>query len=347
MSSKIDIDHIITSYLIGKISAFESEKLNEWINASPQNAYQLERLKKLWNEKCNERKTINSSDIKRDVWQKGVEQSPIIQKNKIHPFIHSLFVRKLVAVFVIITIVGILFMMSNNSINSTSFIIEENEHIEKINPSGQKSKIFLSDGSIVWLNANSSISYYKHFSDSARIISLNGEAFFEVKKDTLNPFIVKTKGVNIKVLGTQFNVNSRVSEQEVSVALIEGLVKVFIDNKIDDRNTQFINPGEGIIINCKTNHIQNFAFNLSEKYNPYSCWKDGIMVFNGESYDAFVDKIALWYGIEVQTDGIPSSDWEIRGHFHNESLENIMNTVSYNKEFTYKINRKKLLLNFK
>ncbi|MCK5207538.1 MAG: DUF4974 domain-containing protein, partial [Cyclobacteriaceae bacterium] len=80
--------------------------------------------------------------------------------------------------------------------------------------------------------------------------------------------------------------------------------------------------------------------------NPYSSWKDGIMVFNGESYDEFITKIELWYGIEVHTKGVSHDDWYIRGNFPNESLDNIMNAISFNKEFTYEIDRKKLLLNF-
>ncbi|MCK5102485.1 MAG: DUF4974 domain-containing protein, partial [Cyclobacteriaceae bacterium] len=133
----------------------------------------------------------------------------------------------------------------------------------------------------------------------------------------------------------------------VTVALVEGVVKVFTDKQINKNDASIIFPGEGIIISNQHSLIDNFTFDLSDIYNHYSSWKDGILVFNGESYNEFITKIKLWYDIEVQTNGTPPDSWYIRGNFQNESLDNIMNAISFNKEFTYKkIDRKKLMLNF-
>lgn len=346
MNSRIDIDQIISNYLTGSLTDFEMKKLEEWENESDQNAYQIEKLKILWKERSIDRKTINSTDIKRAIWHEGVEQDSGIPKIKKQKFIQLFDLRKIAAAFIIFSIIGILYLISQNFANTELSLID-NEYIEKANPLGQKSKIFLSDGSVVWLNAKSSISYYKHFSDSARIITLEGEAFFNIAKDSLNPFIVKTNGISVEVLGTQFNVNSRISDEEVTVALIDGVVKVFVNNDHADRDAKLIYPGEGIIVNKQHHRIDKFTFDISNPVNPYSSWKDGIIVFNGESYDRFIAKIELWYDIEVQTNGMPSGNWNIRGNFNNESLENIIKSISYNKDFTYKINRKKLMLNFK
>lgn len=345
MNSKTDIDQIISNFLNGSLTNFERKKLKEWENESEQNAYQLDRLTKLWKERSIERKTINSSDIKRKIWYHGVEKDSLFYKTEKQPFIHSIVFRRIAAAFIIFSILGILYLMGNN-FSDSELKMADNEYIEKINPSGQKSKIFLSDGSVVWLNANSSISYFKHFSDSVRIITMEGEAFFEVAKDSLNPFIVRTNGITVEVLGTQFNVNSRNSEEEVTVALLEGVVKVFTDNKNNASNASIIFPGEGIIISNQHERVGNFTFDVSDNNNPYSSWKDGILVFNGESYNEFITKIKLWYDIEVQTNGTPPDSWYIRGNFPNESLDNIMNAISFNKEFTYEIDRKKLMLNF-
>ncbi len=346
MNSNINIDQIISNFLTGTLTDFEKKKLKEWENESDQNAYQLKKLTTLWKEISIDRKTINSSYIKRKIWHEGVEQNLNSPKKEKHRFIQLFDLRKIAVAFIIFSIIGILYLISQNFAN-TELIPTDNEYVEKANPSGQKSKIFLSDGSVVWLNAKSSISYYKHFSDSARIVSLDGEAFFEVAKDSLNPFIVKTNGVSVEVIGTQFNVNSRISEKEVSVALIEGVIKVFTNTNVIGSEGKVINPGEGLTINYLHNSIDNFTFDPSNFTNPYSNWKDGILVFNGESYQEFISKIELWYGIEVQVEGVPSVNWKIRGDFNNESLENILKSISYNKEFTYKIDRKKLLLNFK
>ena len=346
MNLKTDIDQIISNFLIGELSDFENEKLQEWKSASPENAYQLEQLRNLWRERTIDRKAIHSSDLKRKIWHLGVDEELYIHKSKNHRFIQSILLRRIAALFVIFSIIGILYLIGRNIETNNK---EENAHeyVQKSNPSGQKSKIFLSDGSVVWLNAKSTISYYKHFTDSSRNISLDGEAFFDVASDTLSPFIVNANGVNVEALGTQFNINTRIANDEVSIALIEGVVKVFTEKRKKAKDENMIYPGEGIIISAQHNSFSNFTFNPSDLYNPYSSWKDGIITFNGDSYKEFVSKIQLWYGIEIHAEGIPSSDWDIRGNFLNESLENIMIAISYNKDFTYKIDRKKLMLNFK
>ncbi len=345
MNSNTDIDQIISNFLSGSLTDFERQKLKEWENESVENAYQLEKLSRLWKERSVERKTINSSDIKRKIWHRGVEQDSKYDKTGKQRFINSIVIRRIAAAFIIFSIIGILYLMGNNFTNGESQMTG-NEYVEKTNPPGQKSKIFLSDGSVVWLNANSSISYFEHFTDSNRIVALEGEAFFDVSKDSLNPFIVRANGITVEVLGTRFNVNSRNSEREVTVALVEGVVKVFSGSRNDGNDANIIFPGEGIIISSQHDRIENFTFDQSDLYNPYSSWKDGIMVFNGESYDEFVTKIQLWYGIEVKVEGSPPDDWDIRGNFPNESLDNIMKAISYNKDFTYNIGREKLMINF-
>lgn len=345
MNSKTDIDQIISNFLSDSLTDFERQRLKEWKNESVQNAYQLDKLSKLWKERSFERKTINASDIKRKIWHHGVKLDSKYDKTRKQRFIHSFVIRRIAAAFIIFSILGILYLMGNNFIKS-EIKMTDDEYVEKINPPGQKSKIFLSDGSVVWLNAKSSISYFKHFTDSNRIVTLEGEAFFDVAKDSLNPFIVRTNGVTIEVLGTQFNVNSRNSKEEVAVALVEGEVKVFSDYKNDGGDATIILPGEGIIISSQYDRIDNFSFDISGSNNPYSSWKDGILVFNGENYNEFITKIKLWYDIEVQANGIPPVDWDIRGNFPNETLDNIMKAISFNKEITYKIDRKKLMLNF-
>ena len=319
MKGNTDIDQIISNFLSGSLTDFEKKKLEEWESESVENAFQLAELHKLWKERSLDRKTISSSDIKRKIWHHGVEQDSINYNMKNQRFIHSKVFRRIAATFIVFSIVGILYLLVNN-FTYNELKTTNNEFVEKINPTGQKSKIFLSDGSTVWLNANSTISYFKHFSDSARIVTLEGEAYFDVAKDSLSPFIVRTNGITVEVIGTQFNVNSRNSEEGVTVALLEGVVKVFKDKQKDESKASIIYPGEGLIISNQNDLIDNFTFDASDMYNPYSSWKDGIMVFNGESYNEFITKIELWYGIEVHTKGIPHDDWFIRGNFSNESL---------------------------
>ena len=345
MKEKTDIDQIIANFLSGGITDFETKKLEEWKTASPQNAYQLEKLRELWQERSIDRKTIHSSEIKRNIWQQGVESDLTQSRATNQRFISSVLMRRFAAVFVLFSILGIIYLIAENSTRNNSIEIAQ-QLITKSNPPGQKSKIFLSDGSVVWLNANSSISYLKHFTDSCRKVTLNGEAFFEVAKDSLSPFTVNSNGVNVEVLGTQFNVKTGIIDERVTIALLEGLVKVFTENDFGRANEKLIYPGEGIVLSSQHDQVYNFTFDPTDLYNPYSSWKDGILTFNGDNYDEFVTKIQLWYGIEVHAVGSPRGDWDIRANFSNELLDNIMKSISYNKGFKYKIDREKLMLNF-
>src|SRR5690606_25765847 len=96
--------------------------------------------------------------------------------------------------------------------------------LKKANPAGKKSRITLSDGTTIYLNAESEISYSAGFSDSVRRLSLRGEAFFEVAKES-RPFVVETQGTKIRVLGTSFNVNQK-ENGSLTVALVSGKVRI-------------------------------------------------------------------------------------------------------------------------
>ena len=98
--------------------------------------------------------------------------------------------------------------------------------IDKSNPRGMKTTILLSDGTKVKLNSETSLRYPEYFSDSVRIVYLKGEAFFEVERDESKPFIVISKGIRTKVLGTSFDIRAYPDEVELSVGVVEGKVQV-------------------------------------------------------------------------------------------------------------------------
>src|SRR5690554_4801757 len=114
-------------------------------------------------------------------------------------------IRRVAAIFLILFCLGILYQVLNNPPKVE--VVEKQAHIiKRANPAGKKSLISLSDGTKVYLNSDSEISYGSEFSDSLRHVSLKGEAFFEVAKES-RPFVVETQGTKIRVLGTSFNVN--------------------------------------------------------------------------------------------------------------------------------------------
>lgn len=153
-------------------------------------------------------------------------------------------------------------------------------------------EIKLEDGSVVWLKQQGALTYSQPFEGDTRTTSLSGEAFFEIARDTTKPFIVESDFLQVKVLGTAFNVNNK-DEDMVKVALVEGSVAVQMASTQD--TTVFLEPGEQFVYN---NENKQFNTEKFEKDQPYA-WKEGIIVFD-KAYVSQVAKILEdWYGIKV------------------------------------------------
>jgi len=158
-------------------------------------------------------------------------------------------------------------------------------------PKGSKPfRITLSDGSNVWLNAASSITYPTAFSGTERKVNMIGEAYFEVAKNDTKPFIVTNNQMSIKVLGTHFNVNTYEDEQTGKVTLLEGLVVVEQGNK-----TKGLTPGQqALVMGEKIKVIEGID---SEEV---MAWKNGLFYFNGADINAIMRQIEKYYDVEVE-----------------------------------------------
>lgn len=157
-------------------------------------------------------------------------------------------------------------------------------------PSGGQFRVILADGTRVWLNAMSSLTYPSRFLGYKRPVSLNGEAYFEVAKDKEKPFDVNTANEHVEVLGTHFNINAYTDERLQRTTLLEGSVRV--TNK--QQTTQVtIKPGqqaEGAAGELKISNVDAAAS---------SSWKDGVFVFNHTEIHPLMRQLSRWYNIDV------------------------------------------------
>ncbi|MES2828728.1 MAG: FecR domain-containing protein [Bacteroidota bacterium] len=170
---------------------------------------------------------------------------------------------------------------------------------------GQQYQVLLPDGSSVWLNAASSIKFPANFASlKSRVIELTGEAYFEVARDKLHPFIVKTANQEVKVLGTHFNVNSYKDEKVVRTTLLEGSVVVSSSQAgaVKERNTAnnlthsnvVLKPGQQS--QTTTDGIKIAKADLSESV----AWKNGDFIFNQEEFSSILRQVARWYNVEIK-----------------------------------------------
>jgi hypothetical protein len=160
-------------------------------------------------------------------------------------------------------------------------------------PKGGQYQLTLADGTKVWLNAASSITYPTTFTNKTREVSITGEAYFEVAKNTAKPFIVKTPQEDITVLGTQFNVNAYADEPAMKTSLVEGAVKV---------GAKLLRPGQAYVDGrvMHTNIEQDIA------------WKQGYFYMQGADIKTVMRSIIRWYDVDVKYKGNISSTFRVQ-----------------------------------
>jgi ferric-dicitrate binding protein FerR (iron transport regulator) len=198
------------------------------------------------------------------------------------------------------------------------------EYLTVVVPKGRRTTLKLSDGSTVWVNSGTKLVYPKTFNGKTREIMVDGEAYLDVAKDENRPFMVHTKGFDIAVLGTRFNVNAYSSDQENSVVLVEGSVEITAKSSKGK-----LIPNQGFFAANGDFSIKNVDI------YPYVCWKDGVMLLNGESLDDIMKKLSRYYGVEIQC----SERFELeiyKGKINfRESLETILYNISLSTPLSY------------
>lgn len=245
---------------------------------------------------------------------------------------------RVAAVLIVVIGIGFLAYIIDSSRNSTDAVLVDNDTIQKTNPIGKRSQHTLPDGSVVYLNSGSTIQYPKSFDSEARLVTLEGEAFFEVVKDNGKPFKVSTGAFEVMVLGTTFNVNT--IRRSSTVALVEGKVKVTA--KISDNSLE-LSPGQMALFDEKEGTFTPTPFDIAY----ITGWTDGYLTFRGASLDEVVEKLHQWYGVTVSVSNrSKSKGWSYTANFKDETLENVLLNMSTLRNFDYVIKGDTLLISF-
>ena len=200
------------------------------------------------------------------------------------------------------------------------FTTNENTGVKPINNTvstklGDKASINLPDGSKVWLNGDSKITYVGDFGNQTREVYLSGEAFFDVAKDKTKPFIIHTRTINLKVLGTAFNVRSYDNEKETETALVHGSVEVTLLNNPDKKIV--LKPGEKLLVkNIPVDTLLSYKKQKREEETPIAVltnmhyygtdsssvetsWTKNQLEFNDEPLDKIALNLERWFNVRV------------------------------------------------
>lgn len=238
---------------------------------------------------------------------------------------------------------------------------EETTKSEIVMSPGSKTKIQLPDGSSVWVNACSKIKYAGGLNDKKREVYLEGEAYFEVKRDTTRPFIVHTSGIDIKVLGTGFNVKAYSSEPTIEATLIHGSIEVINQNQPTATHV-LLKPHEKLIFSKTKQLLNQHAEVMSAankdfviKISPISSekpvsdikevsWIYDKLIFEDERMEDLAVRLERWYGVKITIEDNKMKGYKISGSFVNETLEEALKELQMLIPFNYKAKDKEIVI---
>ncbi len=342
MDENSEIDLKILRVLSGTATDKEREEINQWVRESDNNSFQFQKLKGIWLERHLDPKLVGHEEQKKKIWETYTSGNQSRKYIPVVPLYRRSWLRIAMVLAIILFPLYALFFQQEPA--QPEEALPALKMVSKTNPTGQKSLIQLPDGSKVWLNSDSRISYHERFSDTLRSIRLEGEAYFEVVSDSLRPFVVDFESLSVTVLGTSFNISAFQADKDLRVTLVEGSVKV--SNASLSPNL-ILEPGNGLIYSKERNDFKEFSKSSNpELFNKDSEWKNGKLIFDGRNFQDFVREIQRWYGVQVHVKGSPPHGWNIRASFENELLTNVMDAVSYNKGFEYSLRDKELTIMF-
>lgn len=209
-------------------------------------------------------------------------------------------------------------------------------------PYGKRFDIVLSDGTKVLLNAGTSIKYpVKFIEGENRQVFLSGEAFFNVTKDTDHPFIVKADGLNIRVLGTQFNVSSFPEDEFTDAVLVEGSVSVYKNTDNYSDTSQLLTPGHKASLHKTTANISIEKADVA----LYTAWTNGKIIFRHMPFNNIAKKLERHYNVIITNNNNELNDELFTASFDIETIEQVFKTFKSIYHIDYTIKDNEIIIN--
>ena len=295
----------------------------------------------------------------KEAWQKMIKKGSI-KPPKSFGIGAYLPLLKIAAVLVMVLLAGYLtyFISNRNKSNAISSI--SSYHV----PYGSKSYIRLPDGTMVWLNAGSTLSYDRQLGIENRDVRLEGEAFFAVKENIQHPFTVEAKGTLIQVVGTSFNVKAYLEEDYVETTVVEGIVKVLTaQNSNDESSAIILKPNQRLIIpsysrsESATIHAEKLndaseskqsagKISVSSNVNTefYTSWKEDKWMINSEKLGDLAIQIERRYDVVIFFSDLEIKQFVYSGILKDENLEEVLQIIASTSPIKFEIDNKSVYL---
>lgn len=317
---KASIDHnLLLKFLKKETTTKENQEIKNWVSASEKNREEFRDIHETFH--LSQLKQYKSEIDIEKAWNKLYDQLPN-QRNHKHK-IQTLFWQVAASIAIIMAVGISSFWMGGR------FSTQENSKLVQVEtPAGEKSKILLPDGTYVWLNSSSLLSYD---AGDPRKVKVDGEAYFEVAKDKKHPFEVSTpSGMKVTVLGTKFNLRYYNSENKVETTLDEGQIVI---SGVEKYKPLILHPGQQADYSLANGKLTVREVDTS----IFSLWRNNVLRFDDVSFAELVPRIERWYGVSIDVDPKISHTDRFTMTVKTESLRELLNMMQLTSIFNYEI----------
>lgn len=298
---------LLQKYISGHASEVEKQFITAWIQENPENQREYMAQRKLY-------------DFA--LWRADSMMQSQINTKRRFLFGHTAWMKraKIAAMITLIMVGSYYWLGEGKKVKSPSL---QSIYV----PAGQRAELLLADGTKVWLNSRSTLSFPEEFTDNKRSVKLDGEGYFAVTKNSEQPFIVETNRYLVKVLGTEFNVSAYTTDSIWETSLLKGSVEI-----LKKEQTTGIRLEPNTMVSLKENKLLKRAI----KEADYFRWREGIMCFDNISVEAMMEKLQLYYGISIVVNNNKILKNRYTGKFRtSDGIEHMLKVLKLNNQFTY------------
>lgn len=298
---------LLQKYIAGNATEAEKQRITEWIQADPENMREYMAQRKL-------------HDLA--LWRTqpaAEEKKPEKKRFALHAALKEAVK---VAAVVAIVLLGTHYW-------ATRHYTQESGSLQSIYvPAGQRAELMLADGTKVWLNSRSTLTFPGNFNGDVRNVKLDGEGYFAVAKNVEQPFIVETNKCNVRVLGTEFNVLAYSIDSIWETSLLQGSVEILLPGSTT--------AGMRLVPNTMATLKANRLVKGRIKEAEYFLWREGLLCFNNISVRDMIEKLKLYYGVDIVVNNKRILENHYTGKFRTkDGVEHVLKVLKLNNKFTY------------
>jgi ferric-dicitrate binding protein FerR (iron transport regulator) len=360
---------LISLKLSNEANIAEMMELQSLLQQHPEEAYALEVMQDIWNKPVKENNQYAEYQYK-ELTQKmqkmgihttgfhGQDEHLLSVQNDIELIKKGwLTTKKILALsFSLITVTVLSWIFLYNPIPVQS-IVKSSVITTK---DGSKTSVVLPDGTKVWVNAGSKLTYDNNYGSKLREVSLLGEAFFDVVKNPEKPFIIHTSKMDIKVLGTAFNVRCYPNEKKTETSLIRGRIEVTLKDRPNEKI--YLSPNEKLtllndnIIPSESRFPKKIVHHVAEPIEPLvsighithtltdsaiveTSWVENKLEFRSEAFEEVASKMERWYGVKIDIEDDHLKQEHLTGSFETETVDQALSALQYTTKFKFSINK--------